>query len=199
MGLDIRVFYANIGVLINKDLRMNYPQFILGNSLDKIPADVNNIVLLLSPEVAAKQGIGSIIDDLMTLSDSKAHMSQFANGVCFSIIGFDDDPREVPDIPECRQLIAQIHNLWPYWMHFLAPVPEMWSVLLLCLLDIETVPVPLKPGVVGRKIRNMDQYRSLLMGMLDATGQLHFHHQVSEEVNARIIEQAMDAIDSSLK
>lgn len=42
------------------------------------------------------------------------------NSVYFVVHGYDEDPRELPEIPEVRVFFQQLHKAWPYFAFFAA-------------------------------------------------------------------------------
>jgi hypothetical protein len=40
------------------------------------------------------------------------------NNFVFGIEGWDDDPHEIPTIPQIRQFYSAFHDAWPYWLYF---------------------------------------------------------------------------------
>src|SRR5690606_17132307 len=101
----------------------------------------------------------------------------------------------VHTIPECRDMLRALHERWPYWLHFLAPVPELWTVLLLCLL-------PLGPGVRlpnGRIGHELDRraLKNLMLDLTIALNDLHEQHKVKLADRQRIFKAAMHAIEQA--
>ena len=56
-------------------------------------------------------------------------------GKCqFFISGYDDDPRDLSQIPEARKYLQTLHSHWPYWFFFAPSNPEaslhlLWACL----------------------------------------------------------------------
>ena len=77
---------------------------------------------------------GDAVDRLMHLTDTKSNTIAYEDLVCFFFSGYDFDPREIPDIPECRKFFQAVTELFPYWLHFLIKAPETLNLAysLLC-------------------------------------------------------------------
>ncbi len=57
------------------------------------------------------------------------------DGMIFSVRGYDDDPRELFQIPEFRRFVRKLNNHEIPWL-FLACLETLWvQVLALCLVD----------------------------------------------------------------
>jgi hypothetical protein len=171
------------------------PRVALGSGLDALPTELHRLVLTLDLADASGEGLGRCVEDLLHLSDNTLRVEQLSAGLYFAFNGLDRDPRQVHSIPECRDMLRALHQRWPYWMHFLAPVPELWTVLLLCLL-------PLGPGVRlpnGRIGHELDRkaLKNLMLDLSNALNDLHEQHKVPLASRQRIFKAAMHAIEQA--
>lgn len=167
----------------------------LGSGLDALPSEQRSVVLTLSLADASGEGLERCVEDLLHLSDNSMRVEQLPGGLYFSFDGLDRDPRQVHNIPECREMLLALHRRWPYWMHFLAPVPELWTVLLLCLL-------PLGPGVRlpnGRIGHELDRkaLKNLMLDLSGALNDLHAQHKVKLAERQRIFKASVHAIEQA--
>lgn len=167
----------------------------LGSGLDALPTELHRLVLTLNLSDASGAGLARCVEDLLHLSDNTIRVEQLTAGVYFAFNGLDRDPRQVHTIPECRDMLRALHERWPYWLHFLAPVPELWTVLLLCLL-------PLGPGVRlpnGRIGHELDRkaLKNLMLELTNALNDLHEQHRVPLANRQRIFKAAMQAIEQA--
>jgi hypothetical protein len=168
----------------------------VGRGAPNIGPEVDALCLVFSRDETAPARVGRSVDDLMLLTDDDRLRRQLAHGVFFSFDGWDDDPREIFFIPECRSYLRELHAQWPYWLHFLAPVPELWSVLLLCLADPELagegepgkLPLSLPPG----------QLRRIVGGMLAPMNLLHEQMGLHAQQRQQIFEGSIGAIQQLL-
>lgn len=175
---------------------MNVPRWPVGRGAPEIGPDVDGLCLVFSREETQALRIGRSVDDLMLLTDDDRLRRQLAHGVFFSFDGWEGDPREVMFIPECRQYLRQLHAHWPYWLHFLAPQPELWSVLLLCLAN----PVQLasdRPGAAKMTV-DTGEVRKVVESMLLPLNLLHQDMGLGEAKRQEIFERSMGAIQAVL-
>ena len=75
---------------------------------------------------------------------------RFQQRVSIGIDGYDNDTRELFEIPEVRTYMAKLDAEWPYWFYFLYPGPEVpstlpWVALSLCRYEITPHGVRLEP------------------------------------------------------
>ena len=54
---------------------------------------------------------------------------RFQQRVAVGIDGYDDDTRELFEIPDVRTYMAKLDADWPYWFYYLYPGPEVPSTL----------------------------------------------------------------------
>lgn len=175
---------------------MNMPMWPVGRGAPAIGPEVDALCLVFSREETQSLRVGRSVDDLMLLSDDERLRRQLAHGVFFSFDGWDGDPREVMFIPECRDYLRQVHAHWPYWLHFLAPQPELWSVLLLCLAN----PVQLASDRPASTKITVDtgEVRKIVEGMLLPLNLLHQDMGLAETQRQEIFERSMGAIQAVL-
>lgn len=175
---------------------MTMSMWPVGRSAPAIGPEVDALCLVFSRDETQALRVGRSVDDLMLLSDDDRLRRQLAHGVFFTFDGWDADPREVMFIPECRDYLRQLHAHWPYWLHFLAPQPELWSVLLLCLAN----PVLLASDRPGSTKMTVDpaEVRKIVQGMLLPLNLLHQDMGLAETQRQEIFERSMGAIQAVL-
>jgi hypothetical protein len=169
------------------------PRLALGTGLVALPTGLSGVVFTLELRDAEPERLALCARDLQQLSDNAARTEQFMGSVFFAFNGLERDPRQVHTIPECRDVLRGLHERWPYWMHFLAPEPDLWTVLLLCLL-------PLGPGVRlpnGRIGHELDRkaLKNLVLDLTIALNELHDRHKIALAARQRIFKGAMKAME----
>lgn len=169
------------------------PRIALGTGLAALPPGSMNVVFTLEVGDNEPGRLKLCARDLQQLSDSAQRTEQLTGHVFFAFNGLERDPRQVHTIPECRDLLRALHERWPYWMHFLAPEPDLWTVLLLCLL-------PLGPGVRlpnGRIGHELDRkaLKNLVLDLTIAMHELHDHHKLALAERQRIFKASMKAME----
>lgn len=168
------------------------PRVALGSGLGALASGTPSVVFTLELRDALPGRLRRCAGDLLELADHETYTRQLAGRTFFAFNGLERDPRQVHTIPECRDVLRGLHDRWPYWMHFLAPEPDLWAVLLLCLL-------PLGPGVRlpnGRIAHDLDPeaLADLKAQLTGALKELHYHHKVADDASARIQTRALRAM-----
>lgn len=175
---------------------MSFEPHILGSGLHHITPEIDGI-LLVFPSADIRAGtIGSAADDLMALSDSATLSRQLTNSIMFAFDGFNHDPREVHDIPECRTYLQALHSTWPYWMHFIAPIPDLWATILLCLLISKTTSTP--PNSPPLISFDPKELRALISQMTHAMNTLHDQLDLPADARRLTFDTSMAAINIAL-
>ncbi len=103
---------------------------------------------------------------------------------------------EVHQIAQCRDYLAAVHRQWPYWLHFLAPSPDMWAVLILCLAT-RTAPAAATGGKKGTSIE-AGEIGAMIEGMLQPLSLLHDTMGLSQEEGHAIFERSLRAIGATM-
>lgn len=164
-------------------------QWALGAGLPEVPPDCDGVHLVLHRD-DLQEGVGGVVDDLLTISDDVRLRQQLAHGISFSFGGYDDDPREIWHIPECRRFLQDVHGQWRYWLHFLAPRTDQWGPLLECLaaLEEEREAQPWSGGVRRPVLER------ILQDMLGPLNVLHNAMDLTRDARMAIFDPSMRAI-----
>lgn len=104
------------------------------DAIDDVAGDADAIVLYITKREVDAGIVGDIVDRLMHFSDRADFTRRFANRVHVSVAGYDDDPRELSEIPEVVHLFRKIDEQWPYWFHFLALEDHSLDVVFMTLI-----------------------------------------------------------------
>ncbi len=169
------------------------PRVPLGSGVAALPTDLSRVVFTLELKDSEPDRLLRCVHDLLLLLESPAHIEQLAGGVFFAFNGLERDPRQVHNIPECRTVLRGLHARWPYWMHFLAPEPDLWSVLILSLLP-PGQGVRLPNGRIGLEL-DQQALIALVQELTVALRELHTHLKVAPATHKRMLKHATRAIE----
>jgi hypothetical protein len=167
----------------------------LGSGLESLGADVSALVLAIDLDQATGLALEHCVDDLVHLSGSAERTHQLAGAVYLAFNGLERDPRQVHAIPECRAVLQALHARWPYWLHFMAPVPDLWTVWLLSLLP-QTPEERLPDGRVGRRM-DPQALEELMLDLTLAMNDLHDQHKLPLAARQAIFKAARSAVEAS--
>ncbi len=94
---------------------------------------VDSIVLVVSREEVQKLDLSSCLQVLDSLIESREKAMRFRDRVVFGVDGYNDDPRELFEIPEVRTFIRELDAKWPYWFFFLSKATDALKMIMLSL------------------------------------------------------------------
>jgi len=78
---------------------------------------------------------------------------EYCGRISLIVDGYNDDPREIFEVPEVRAFIKSIDQHWPYWFFFLSQADDSIKMLESCLCDtIEVIP-----GVASIDLEQMER------------------------------------------
>lgn len=125
---------------------------------------------------------------VMTRSPDLAR--KHARAVHLIFEGFDADDREIPEIPECRRWLKQLHAEWPHMLHLLTTESAVLAFNTLCPGQALRAP----DGRIGFAPTSPDAMISTLRSMVDGMAALHFRLDLDEEVGSPIADDFVTAL-----
>lgn len=115
------------------------------------------LVLAISRSDIVSGNIASVMERLHVLTDSADNIRRYRECLVFQVEGYDDDPRELPEIPEVRAFFRQLVAEWPHWLWFLQR--GMGAIGLLMSLLCEVTVIRNMGGGFGTQLENMEEVR----------------------------------------
>lgn len=82
---------------------------------------------------------GPALKRLRALSESPQAVQQLASHLVLFVGGYDDDPRELYEIPQCRAYFRKLAHAWDGWLYFLEKDHGSIGVLMCLLTDVDVV------------------------------------------------------------
>jgi hypothetical protein len=105
------------------------------------PAVTDPVILVFSRRQVEAGDIDEPLELLRSLTADRGVAIEFCGRVSLVVDGYNDDPRELFEVPEVRAYIKRLDQAWPYWFFFLSQADESIKLLESCLCDtIEVVP-----------------------------------------------------------
>ena len=94
-----------------------------------------------------------------------------------------------------REWFANLFEAWPYWSFFASRIDQTVPLVLTLLLPGETVAG--EPGMAGWSF-DIDELKPLLLGMFCHQNELIERLEIGEEVNERVTQDFMEAVQAFL-
>jgi len=95
------------------------------------------VLLQISREEIERQYIGSVLERLLALTDSKELMLRYRERLIFTVAGYDSDPRELAEIEPVRDFFKRLTQQWPHWLWFLSRDFGSIGLLLALLIKVD--------------------------------------------------------------
>lgn len=99
-----------------------------------------NVLTLRFPRAEIEAGqTDAALGRLRVLTDSSSTAIMYANHCVWDVSGYDNDWRELYEIPECRRFFKRLANEWDGWGHFLEKEFGSLTTFMQLLLDVHVV------------------------------------------------------------
>lgn len=122
------------------------------------------LLFITRAEVEQQRWVG-IVERLRALSRSQESALQYQGSVRIVVDGYNDDPRELGEIPEVKFLFRKLTQEWPCWFWFLERGIGQMTLLLSLLSE---VVVRFQETNVAHEIVNVDEYQTTILKLSDS-------------------------------
>jgi hypothetical protein len=148
------------------------------------PAVTDPVILMFSRRQVETCDMDEPLELLRSLTADRDVAIEFCGRISLVVDGYNDDPRELFEIPEVRAYMKRLDQAWPYWFFFLSQADESIKLLESCLCDtIEVVP-----GVTSIDVDQMERSLARHFGAMYRLGEeLDLPEDLCEEVAEGII------------
>lgn len=160
-------------------------------ALDVAP-DVAAVNMIVTRGEAEGLRVGSALDGLLQLVEDERLRRQLVHGLVLSFEGWDGDSLDPSDVPAFRSYLRALHEHWPFWLHFLAPLPEQWSMLLLGLLPSDSSDRAGTPGPLRRV--EFGEFWALMESLLAPMNLLHDQMRLGEAARHAVFDGSFAAV-----
>lgn len=141
-----------------------------------------------------RNDIQTWIDVLERLTASEPIASAYEGMLSIAVTGYEDDPRELYEIPEVVGFMRELTASWPYWFHFCERYLRSLDLIFICHIDLRRVQ-NFGEHKIGVTLDSPDQFRRALMDLFNGMNGLYEEHGWSNERN----ETASDLVNAALK
>lgn len=164
--------------------------------MDEAAEQASLIVLHITRREVERGHVGDIVDRLMHLSDRADFTRRFANAIALSVDGYNEDPRELAEIPEVVALFRAIDEQWPYWFHFMALEDRSLDTVLLTLIGTERIASQAEQIAFHF---DPELFRSTFLAKIKAMNRLHDLHRLdaneTREISDRVLARINEILD----
>ncbi|MEA3640257.1 MAG: chlororespiratory reduction 6 domain-containing protein [Lamprobacter sp.] len=167
---------------------IRYPRARLSPAKDEL------MILVIHRDEVEAGDIAPVLQQLEFMTETRELAERWEGRLGFVFEGWDDDPREVVEIPAVRRYFTNLTEAWPYWLHFIEKVggtlPRVLG--LLCLGHRETIA----PGLVGWAFEDLEEVRKQLLLLFLRQNALYERLGLPESMNQRIAEEVAQLLES---
>lgn len=100
--------------------------------VDLRPGVSKPVVLMISSREIEQSDLASVLSRLKVFLATREDAWRYRGQMTLVVDGYNDDPRELVDIPEVRALLRGLEVEWPYWAYFFNQVDDSIKLLLSC-------------------------------------------------------------------
>ncbi|MDA3876714.1 MAG: hypothetical protein PF483_06460 [Halothiobacillus sp.] len=122
--------------------------------------------------------IDHALEYLNALSDSMLTVHGYADRAFLAISGYDDDPRETYEIPECKTFFRALAPSWGGWFHFLEKQGSSIPNLIYMLLDVEVEHRGVDVTTV--RVLNPSQLDDVMPRLIHELNKMYENHAMAE-------------------
>ena len=101
--------------------------------LDLRPGVSEPVVLLISRREVEAGDLASVLSRLKAFLATREDAWLYRGQMTLVVDGYNNDPRELVDIPEVRTLLRGLESSWPQWAYFFNQVDDSIKLLLSCV------------------------------------------------------------------
>ena len=140
-------------------------------------SDPSLVVLQISREEVEAKNVAHPLDMLMVLTDNKDKFFLYKESLVVVFDGYEDDPREMAQIPEVRKYIKHLVEIWPYFPWFM--VRNAGCVALLLSFLCECIFFTQENGEIGLRFNSPSDVKKKIADMIERSLVLISKYEVS--------------------
>ena len=112
-----------------------HENWVMANSprIDLRPGVSEPVVLMISRREIEAADLASVLSRLKVFLATREDAWLYRGQMTLVVDGYNNDPRELVDIPEVRALLRGLESEWPYWAYFFNQVDDSIKLLLSCV------------------------------------------------------------------
>ena len=100
---------------------------------DLRPGVTEPVVLMISRRQVEQCDVASVLKELKPLLATREDAWLYRGQMSLAVDGYNDDPRELVDVPEVRAFLRTFERQWPYWAFFFNQVDDSIKILGSCV------------------------------------------------------------------
>jgi hypothetical protein len=166
------------------------------DGIDEAAANADAVFLYITKREVDAGVVGDIVDRLMCFSDRADFTRKFAHRIHLCVDGYNDDPRELSEIPEVVTLFRHIDDAWPYALHFFALDDHSLDVVFMTIIGTRNNHGQHE----GKPTHDFDheRFRATLRSKITAMNALHALHGFTDAEAKAVSDPVLARLDTML-
>lgn len=91
------------------------------------------VILMISRRQVEQGDMNSVLGRLKILTAAREDVWRYRGQMSLVVDGYDEDPRELIDIPQVRNFLREFSMAWPYWGFFFNQIDDSLMILGACV------------------------------------------------------------------
>lgn len=151
------------------------------------------VLLEIQRDDVESLNISHSLASLYKLTDTKEAVMQFRESLLYTIYGYDDDPRELEEIPEVRKFMKRLTQEWPFWVWFLRREKGHFGQIFSLLCDQDSV---IRKDL-GRVFNHLstDEFLFIFQDLMDRSAPLFRTYKISPALVQESVFSAFSSLD----
>jgi len=150
---------------------------------DIVKSKYNTVTYHIDRKDVENGDISSSLVYIDSLLRTRESLLACAGKVEFFVMGYDNDIREIWEIPEVRMYLAKLNDARPYWFLFQAESGVWLQALTLCLMNV-------KRTHRGVEVLDPEKIGTLMTQWFEGLNELSNKFALSTEINRKFSERA---------
>lgn len=151
------------------------------------------VVLQIDRVHVERNDLQTWVSVLERLSSDEATASAYEGMLSVAVTGYEDDPRELYEVPEVVRYMRALTDAWPYWFHFCERNMRSLELIFLSHVDLRRVK-NLGPHKVGVEVVSEKQFKRAILGLFNGMNALYEQFGWSEARNIAASDKVNDAL-----
>lgn len=101
--------------------------------IDLRPGISEPVILMISRRQVEEMDLASVMRNLKPFTATREDAWLYRGQMVLSVDGYNEDPRELVDIPQVREFLGVLERQWPYWAFFFDQVDDSIKLLASCV------------------------------------------------------------------
>jgi hypothetical protein len=151
------------------------------SDIAELPAEDHELIVLHLTRMHVETGnLAHALDVLHVLTENSDNVRRYRDSLVFIVDGYNEDARELPQIPEVRQYFQALTKEWPHWFWFLARGLGVSTLLITLLCEVNVVSVNVD-GDLALEIANNREMSQTILDLFERGNYLFDTYGISDE------------------